>query len=149
MVQALCLGVMGKPPAGDRLTRGQLAREAGVKVATVRYYERRGLLQAQGRSGGGYHHYDEEAVHRLRFIRRAQELGFTLAEVDELLSLRAEAGSRCEEVRQQAEAKIADMQRKIRDLQRMKRALSQLVEACRREDGTGRCPVVEAMEEGR
>ena len=138
---------MNQRTANTSLTRGQLAREAGVKVATVRYYERRGLLKAGGRSASGYHHYEPDAVQRLRFIRRAQELGFTLAEVEELLALRVEAGQRCEEVREQAEAKIADMQRKIGDLQRMKKALSSLVEACRREQGSGRCPVVEALED--
>jgi Hg(II)-responsive transcriptional regulator len=131
------------------LTRGQLAREAGVNFSSVRYYERRGLMQPRNRSAGGYHQYGSDDVHRLRFIRRAQELGFTLKEVEELLELRVDAGSHCDEVRQQAEAKITDMQQKIRDLSRMKKALSQLVEACRREERSGHCPVIESLEANR
>ncbi len=139
---------MNKPVATNMLTRGRLAREAGVNFSTVRYYERRGILCSKERSAGGYHQYDEEDVCRLRFIRRAQELGFTLKEVEELLALRLDAGSRCSEVRQQAETKVADMQQKIRDLQRMKRVLVKLVEACRQEETSGHCPMVDALEDG-
>ena len=128
------------------LTRGQLVREAGVKFATVRYYERRGLLRHRDRSAGGYHRYDRESVRRLRFIRRAQELGFTLSEIQELLELRVDSETVCEDVRCRAQSKIADMQQKIRDLQRMKEALTRLVDACEREGTTDHRPIVESLD---
>lgn len=128
------------------LTRGQLARQSGVNFSTVRYYERRGILRSKELSTGGYHQYDEADVRLLRFVRRAQELGFTLKEVEELLTLRLDAGSHCDQVRQQAELKIDDMQRKIRDLEQMKNALAGLVEACKHNQTSDRCPMVEALE---
>lgn len=131
------------------LTRGQLAREVGVNFATVRYYERRGLLRHQHRSAGGYHQYDEDSVRRLRFIRRAQELGFTLKEIEELLDLRLDAKAVCNDVKHRAHAKISDMQQKIRDLQRMKKALGTLVEACEREGTTDHCPILESLDHDR
>ena len=128
------------------LTRGQLAREAGVKFATVRYYERRGMLRHRDRSASGYHRYDRESVRRLRFIRRAQELGFTLNEIEELLDLRLDSEKVCEDVRCRAQSKIGDMQQKIRDLQRMKKALTKLVDACEREGTTDHCPIVKSLD---
>ena len=128
------------------LTRGQLAREVGVNFATVRYYERRGLLCHRNRSASGYHQYDQDSVRRLRFIRRAQELGFTLNEIEELLDLRLDAKAVCKDVKHQAQAKITDMQQKIRDLQRMKKALGKLVEACKREGTTDHCPILESLD---
>lgn len=115
------------------LTRGQLAREGRVNLATIRYYERRGLLRHRGRSPGGYHQYDQASVRRLRFINRAQELGFTLREIDELLELRLDSTTVCHDVEQRTRAKLTDMQQKIRDLQRMKRAPEQLAAACEHE----------------
>lgn len=128
------------------LTRGQLAREANVKLATVRYYERRGLLRARGTSPGGYHQYDQDSVRRLRFIRRAQELGFTLAEIEELLDLRLDSDVVCDDVKNRAQAKIVDMKQKIRDLQRMKKTLRKLVDACEREGSTDHCPILESLD---
>ena len=126
----------------DVLTRGQLAREAGVKLATVRYYERRGLLSDTGQSRAGYHHYDREAVSRLRFIKRAQELGFSLAEIQELLELGTDPGATCGDIKPLADAKVAEVQQKIRDLQRVKRALTKLAEACPGQGATDGCPIL-------
>src|SRR5262249_51950104 len=108
------------------LSIGQVARQAGVGVETVRFYERQGLLQEPARKDSGYRQYPEDAVARLRFIRRAKELGFSLKEIKELLALRVDPSTTCAEVKKQAEAKIGDIEEKLRTLQRMKKALVKL-----------------------
>lgn len=105
------------------LSIGQVARRAGVGVETVRYYEREGLLEEPPRRASGYRQYSEQVVKRLHFIKRAQKLGFSLKEITELLQLRVDAQTACEEVRQHAEAKIAEVDRKLIELQRMRQAL--------------------------
>jgi len=99
------------------LTIGHLAREAGINLETVRYYERRGLLPKPPRSASGYRLFPAEAARRLKFIQRAQELGFSLREVQELLSLRVSPAKTAAEVHQRAESKISDIQSKIKSLQ--------------------------------
>src|SRR6516164_9728627 len=101
---------------GKSLTIGRLAKEAGVNLETVRYYERRGLLQRPPRSASGYRLFPADAARRLRFIRRAQELGFSLAEIRELLSLRVSPTAKRVDVRKRVEAKIADIDAKIKSL---------------------------------
>lgn len=130
------------------LTIGQIARDAGVSVETVRFYERQGLLTPPERTPSGYRQYEEDAVWRLRFIRRAKEVGFTLKEVKELLSLRLDAATTCEDVRSRAEAKIAHIDDKIHTLHRMRERLVKLTEACARRSTTGRCPILEALDAG-
>src|SRR5207245_11222249 len=100
------------------LTTGQLARRGGVGVETVRFYERQGLLEEPARKESGYRQYEEDVVARLRFIRRAKELGFSLKEINELLALRVDPDTTCAEVRTKAQAKIADVEQKIEALQR-------------------------------
>ncbi len=100
----------------NRLTIGELAEQAKVHVETLRYYERRGLIEQPPRSASNYRLYPENAVRRVRFIKRAQELGFSLNDVKELLSLRAAPEAECGEVRRHAEAKIADINAKIHAL---------------------------------
>lgn len=129
-----------------QLTIGELARRAGVKVSTVRVYERDGLLLAPGRSTSNYRLYDEEAVARIRFARRAQQLGFTLAEIKGLLGLRVNKQTSCAEVRQLAEAKIADIEGRIRSLQVMRRALAKLAAACDTHRNSSACPLLEHLE---
>ncbi len=131
----------------EPLTIGQVAREAGVGVETIRFYERKGLIEEPPRRESGYRQYPREAVSRIRFIRRAKELGFTLKEIDELLSLRASPKSRCGDVRERAEAKIDDIEQKIRALQRMKTALEKLTAVCSGRGSVTDCPVLEAMED--
>ena len=114
----------------NSLTIGQLARRADVGVETVRFYEREGLLEEPARRPSGYRQYDEGVVDRLRFIRRAKQLGFTLKEIRELLSLRIDPATTCGDVKSRAEAKLDDIAAKIRSLQRMKRALVKLTKAC-------------------
>jgi len=128
-----------------QLTIGELARRSGVKVSTVRVYEREGLLPAPGRSASNYRLFSDEAVARIRFARRAQQLGFTLAEIAELLGLHAGSRTRCAEVRRLAEAKIADIEGRVRSLQAMRRALVKLAEECGVEGRNGACPLLEHL----
>ena len=130
------------------LTIGQLARRAGVGVETVRFYEREGLLKEPARRPSGYRQYDEGVVDRLRFIRRAKQLGFTLNEIKELLSLRIDPSTTCADVKSRAEAKLDDIAAKIRTLQRMKRALVKLTKACSGRGAASECPILEALDQG-
>jgi Hg(II)-responsive transcriptional regulator len=129
----------------NALTIGQVARRAGVGVETVRFYEREGLLAAPNRRPSGYRQYGENVITRLHFIRRAKELGFTLNEIKELLSLRADSRTTCADVRNRAAAKIADIKAKIRTLQRMKKALVKVTKACSGQGPIGECPILDAI----
>jgi len=128
------------------MTIGALAERAGVNVQTVRYYERRGLLAAPQRTPSGYRVYSDDTLDRLRFIRRAQELGFTLTEIEELLVLRLDPRTTASVVKARAEAKIADVDRRIHDLERIKHALTHLAGRCRGGRGpVGECPLLQAL----
>src|SRR5438132_3311633 len=128
------------------MTIGELARRAGVGVETVRFYERRGLLVEPARKESGYRQYGEDVVARLRFIRRAKELGFSLREIAELLALRVEPDTTCAAVRQRAEAKIADIETKIESLRRMKAALVKVTKQCSGHGPTSGCPILDALD---
>ena len=130
------------------LTTGQLAKRADVGVETVRFYERKGLLAEPNRRPSGYRQYDEDVVDRLRFIKRAKQLGFKLSEIKELLSLRLDPTTTCADVKSRAKEKIDDIQDKLRTLQRMKKALVKLTKACNGSGGTSECPILEALEQG-
>ena len=128
------------------LTIGHLAREAGVNLETVRFYERRGLLPKPPRSASGYRLFPAEATRRLRFIRRAQELGFSLSEIRELLTLRVSRDTTSAKIRARAEAKIADIETKIKSLESMKKTLRKLTRVC---DGcvpVAECPILESLD---
>ena len=127
------------------LTIGQVARQAGVGVETVRFYEREGLLEQPNRKPSGYRQYGDDAVARLSFIRRAKELGFTLNEIKELLSLRLDPSTNCADVRSRAQAKIADIDDKIRTLEQIKTALLNLTKACRGRGPISECPILDAF----
>ncbi len=133
----------------ESLTIGKVARLAEVGVETIRFYERKGLIDEPPRRESGYRQYPQETVHRLRFIRRAKELGFTLKEIKELLGLRVDVSSSatCDAVRKLAEEKVKDVRNKIRTLQRMESILAQLVCNCRNRAVTGDCPILEALEQ--
>ncbi len=118
------------------MTIGEIAAESRVNIQTVRYYERRGLVPTPQRTPAGYRKYSRDVVLRIRFIKRAQELGFTREEIAELLALRVRHGEACGEVSRRAKVKIAVVQQKLRELERLKRALERLVEACRRRGST-------------
>lgn len=130
----------------ERLTRGKLAGRSGVNIATIRYYENRGLLPQAPRTRSGYRVYDGDALRRLQFIRQAQALGFTLEEIGDLLSLRMQPGTTCSDIRMRAKEKIAAIENRIRDLQRIRNALSGLAAACHGDGPTSECPILEALE---
>jgi Hg(II)-responsive transcriptional regulator len=126
-----------------------VARAASVNIQTLRYYERRGLLADPSRRPSGYREYEPETVQRVRFIKRAQELGFTLAEIGELLVLREEAGRRPDgraRAAATATAKIEQIDDKLRQLTAMRAALAQLVAACQCDHAAMECPIIEALE---
>src|SRR6266704_6390792 len=129
------------------LTIGQVATAADVNVQTIRYYERRGLVATPRRTASGYRQYTDDAVARLRFIKHAQELGFSLQEIQELLGLRVRHGAACDAVERKTRDKIALVQHRIRDLQRMKRTLDRLAAACAARRPTDECPILEALED--
>jgi MerR family copper efflux transcriptional regulator len=138
------LGTMNRVPG---LTIGRLAKAAGVGVPTVRYYERRGLLPKPVRRTSGYRDFDREAVQRIRFIRHAQELGFSLKEVQELLGLRMDNSRSCAEVRSHALKKIADIDRRTQSLALMRSVLDRLAQSCPGDASTSDCPILEALAE--
>lgn len=127
------------------LTIGQLARTARVNVETIRFYERRGLIPEPPRRESGYRQYAEDAVSRIQFIKRAKELGFSLKEISELLSLRVDPDTTCGDVKKRAEVKIVEVEEKIGELQRIKKALTKLVTLCRGGGPTSECPIMEAL----
>ena len=128
------------------LTIGHLAKETGVSLETVRYYERRGLLPKPPRSASGYRLFPAEAARRLRFIRRAQELGFSLREIRELLSLRVSPKASSAEVRKRAEGKIAEIDAKINTLESMRKTLRKLTKSCAGCGSTTECPILESLD---
>ena len=125
---------------------GEVATRAGVNIQTLRYYERRGLLGRPARTASGYRRYSEEAVRIVRFVKRAQELGFTLDEAEQLLRLRRVSSSRRTAVRALATAKVADINAKIQQLTAIRTALEKTVAACCG-DGALECPILEALEQ--
>lgn len=128
------------------LTIGHLAREAGINLETVRYYEREGLLPKAPRSASGYRLFPTDAVRRLRFIKRAQELGFSLKEIRELLALRLLPRTTSGEIRKRAEAKIADIEGKMRSLASMRKSLRKLAESCSGCAPLSECPILESLD---
>ena len=128
------------------LTIGTLAKQSGVNLETVRFYERRGLLPEPPRSESGYRLYPPDAARRLRFIRRAQELGFSLKEVEELLSLRVLPRTTSRDIRKRAEAKIADIEAKMKALESMRQALGKLTKACVGCAPASECPILDSLD---
>jgi len=128
-------------------TIGNVARAAGVGVETIRFYERRGLIEQPPKpANGGFRAYPKETVQRIRFIRQAQELGFSLREIAELLSLRADPATDCGDVRDHARAKLCEVNRKIARLEKFRAALEGLVAACPGRGALRRCSIMEALE---
>ncbi len=129
-----------------QMTIGQLAIAGEVNVETVRYYHRRGLLPVPERPAGGIRRYPNEALSRLRFIKRAQALGFALEDVEALLSL--DDGQSCSKARAIGEHKLADVRQRIRDLRTLEKALKGLVDRCGSTSGRVHCPLIEALSNG-
>jgi MerR family copper efflux transcriptional regulator len=128
---------------GMELSIGKLANLAGVNIDTVRYYERNGLLAPSTRLASGYRRYGDLELARLRFIRRAQKLGFSLKEINSLLGLSARRN--VAQVKRAAQAKLVDVEAKIADLQRVRAGLSILVEACPGHGQASDCPILRAL----
>jgi len=124
---------------------GDVARLADVSIDAVRFYEREGLLGRVRRSQSGQRQYDDETVRRLAFVWRATALGFSLAEVKSLLSLRVSARVPCERVRERALNKLADIDRRIATLQQMRDALARLAKGCERSTDLGACAFLDEL----
>lgn len=127
------------------LSIGVLARSAGVGIDTIRYYEREGLLPPPRRRASGYRDYDPGDSERLKFIRRAKALGFTLDDIRELLALSADHERGVHNVKQRSEARLAKLEQRIRELQRMRRGLKRLIAACPGRGAPGACPILHAL----
>ena len=131
------------------MTISKAAKGAGIGIETVRFYERRGLItQPLKPAAGGFRDYPPETVSRLRFIREAQDLGFSLDEIAELLSLRTDPKANCAQVQRRAEAKLAEVRRKIERLQDIGAALDRLIAACPGKGALGACSIIESLESG-
>ena len=124
------------------LTIGRLARAAGVNVETVRYYQRLGLVGEPAKPESGFRHYPADTLDRIVFIKRAQQLGFRLEEIRELLEL---GDGHCADVRTRAEEKRRQIEAQIRDLRAMRATLDELIAACRAGRGDAHCPIVETL----
>lgn len=131
------------------LTIGQLAKEGNVNVQTIRYYERLKLLTPTARMPSGYRLYGTTEMQRLRFIKNAQFLGFTLHEIAELLNLRVSAGARCSDVQRKAEKKTEQVEAKIRDLRALAKTLRNLIHHCQVGQPTDCCPILWSLEKER
>lgn len=129
-------------------TLGQLAKETGVNVETVRFYERKQLLGETNSAPSGYRQYGKDALTRLRFIRQAKSLGFTLREIRELLELRVHPDAPCEQVHEAASAKLEMIESKIDELRRIRKALKRLAAACGGEHTIKECSILGELERG-
>ncbi len=129
------------------LTIGQLAKHTQVGVETIRFYEREGLIMVPPRSAAGYRLYALSAIKRIRFIQRAKEVGFTLKDIKELLSLRMQTGVTCQDIQSKAAAKVTEIEQKLIELQRMKKALQQLAAQCTGTGPVSECPILDALED--
>lgn len=127
------------------MTISKAAKQAGVGVETVRFYERKGLIEQPPKPESGFRTYPPEIVDRVRFIRQAQEIGFSLREIDELLSLRADPGTDCGDIRERALAKRVEVERKIGQLARIRSALNELIAACPGRGALRSCSILSAL----
>ena len=129
------------------MTISKIAKAAGVGVETVRFYERKGLVdQPPKPPSGGFRVYPAEAAERIRFIRQAQELGFSLSEIKELLSLRTDPATDCADVRERAQVKLNEITRKIALMKGIQTALEKLIAACPGQGALQLCSIIEAIE---
>lgn len=129
------------------MTIGELAKRAGVNIQTIRFYERKQLLDSPHRwPDSGYRDFGEDAVNQMLFIRSAKEAGFTLREIRELMEMRLLPGESCEEVQAVVEQKLADIDARVKEMRRMRRALSRLAHACRDRTSGRSCPALWEIE---
>jgi len=124
-------------------TINKLAKELGINIETIRFYERKGLIDQPSKPTMGYRHYSDQILGRIRFIKRAQELGFTLEEVANLLVLNDQP---CHKVQELAENKLSTVKAKIKDLRKLETALDNLLDECRSNDDSSHCPVIDSLQ---
>lgn len=129
------------------LTIGKVAKCANVNLETIRYYERIGLLPETERSESGYRQYSKDMVQKIKFIKHAQKLGFSLKEIQELLRLKVDPQVSCGDIKQKAEDKISDVEKKIRSLKSIKNVLLELTQACSGVGPIKECPILDALEQ--
>jgi len=129
------------------MTIGKVASRTGVGIETIRFYERQGLIAEPARRPSGYRDYPPAVIERVRFIKKAKELGFSLREIADLLFLRVDNDRTCSDVFDRATAKIGEIEERMRELERMKGALKSLASACTGTGPTGECPFLEALEQ--
>jgi len=125
---------------------GEVAKLAEVNIQTIRYYERCNILRPKSKKDSGFRLYSRDAVKTIKFIKHAQELGFKLDEIKELMNLRAPSAGRCERVRKQASEKLGDIQQKISMLKRIEKNLRKLITDCEQNKTSQTCPIIDSME---
>lgn len=131
----------------DTMTIGGVAKITGVGVEAIRFYEREGLIkQPLKLRGSGRRQYDQETVKRVVFIRRAKDLGFSLKEIKELLSLRVQSKAKCSSIKSKAEEKLLEVDRKVTELLAIKSALNGLISCCDSQSTTAECPILDALD---
>lgn len=130
----------------EQLRIGKVAKQAGVNVQTLRYYERRGLLNPSGRLESGYRLYPPGAAQRVRFIKNAQAIGFTLREISGLLRLRVSHKAHCGDVKRKAQTHLKDVKEKIIKLQAIERVLGDLIKTCNDRATTDHCPILKTLD---
>ena len=130
----------------EQMTIGKLADETGVGIETIRYYEKRKLIQPVSRMPSGYRIYDRTSARKIRFIKNAQRLGFTLAETGDLLKLKIDKNSRCDSIKRKAGRKLAEIEEKISALVSMKATLEELIGNCTAELPTDNCPILKSLD---
>ena len=132
--------------ATENLSVGQVAKQAGVKIQTLHYYEKVGILKPAFRRESGYRAYDRNAIRVIRFIKHAQELGFSLEEIQELLKLKSVNTTKCEGVQKKAHSHLDDVKEKIARLDRIRRVLETLIEQCRERKAGSECPILDVLD---
>lgn len=131
----------------ETMSIGELAKMSGVGIETIRYYERIGLVKPIARKTSGYRVFNRDSYKAIRFLKHAQELGFSLTEIKDLLKLRADKESRCEDVQAKAERHLKEVEEKIAKLGSIREVLSQLIRQCRSRNTNSSCPILDCFEE--
>lgn len=129
-----------------QLSIGQIAKQTDITVETIRFYEKKGLIDTPDRTESGYRQYPEETVKRIRFIQRAKDVGFTLGDIAELLHLRREPGSSCTDIKLRATDKIEEVDQKIQELQKIRDALARMIMKCSGSGALSECPILEELD---
>lgn len=132
---------------GNNISIGVLSKQAGIGIETIRYYERLGILTPVTRKASGYRVYNLDSFKTLRFLKHAQELGFSLSEIKDLLKLRVKKESQCKSVQEKAAIHLDDVKNKIEKLENIRKVLSKLVRQCRSKKTSDFCPILDSFEE--